>query len=352
MIASDEKAVKRKALLLFILPLLLIISALCVLFFGGMFRGAGPMVSRTYPVMGTMAELRLYGPSDKAEKAADAVQDVFTEIENRCSVFKKDSEVSRLNETAFRTPFKCSEELWDLISISRTAWQMSGGTSFDVTAKPLMELWGFYRKSGKLPSKEDVDETLKRVGLEKVKFDDSEKTVKFTVPGMGFDFGGIAKGYAVDAAVKAAKGMGIKRGVINLGGNMHCFPIPPPGKDYYTVGIKNPLDKNEICEKVDILASSVATSGNYERYVTIDGKQYTHIMDVKKGVPVSGMLSVTVITPLAVYSDLLSTSIFINGEKFAREICAKIPGTSVLIIKNGDDGRPEFIRIGRIWLNH
>ncbi|OGV51603.1 MAG: hypothetical protein A2017_08380 [Lentisphaerae bacterium GWF2_44_16] len=342
--------VKKLSLPQLAIPLTLFIITFASWFYISFVYKIPAKVQRTYPVMGTMAELTLYGAKADAEKAADIVQDTFLEVEKVCNIFNPDSEISMLNKTAYEKPFKCGELLWDLLMQSKRFYTLSGG-SFDITVKPLMELWGFYRKAGKLPSEKEISETLEKVGLDKVIFDEKLHTVKFTRPGLSFDLGGIAKGYAVDKAAEAVKKLGIKSGIINLAGNMYCFPVPPPGKKEFTIGIRNPLKKEEICGKIDLLGTSISTSGNYERYVIIDGIRYTHIMDVKKGKPVSDILSVTVITPLALDADVISTSVFINGESFAREICSRYPATSILIIRHppGKMEGTEIIKIGGVW---
>jgi thiamine biosynthesis lipoprotein len=176
-------------------------------------------------------------------------------------------------------------------------------------------------------------------------------SVKFSGPGIRLDLGGIAKGYAIDRAAKAAISKGISCGTINLGGNIRCLQDTPPGKEKYSVGVRDPLKKDDICGVIHVTGTSISTSGNYEKYVTIDGTRYTHIMDPATGSPVNGMIAVTVVTPRGVDSDALSTSIFIKGEAFARKTCALIPGTSVLIIRPDPKSpeKPEFIRIGGIW---
>jgi thiamine biosynthesis lipoprotein len=219
-----------------------------------------------------------------------------------------------------------------------------------------MELWGFYRKRKKLPSKPEIESTLARVGFDKVILDDSDMSVRFTVPGMSIDLGGVAKGYAVDLAADAAKAAGIRSGLINLAGNMYCFPVAPEGRECFTVGVRNPLRKDRVCGTIQLLNTSVATSGNYERFVNIAGHNYAHIMNPVTGRPVSGRLSVTVVTPLAVYADILSTSIYIKGEKFARRVRAEMPATSALIIECAPEDSSEYriIPLGNTWgdINH
>lgn len=342
--------IKKLSFLQFAVPLFFLTAAFGLWYYMSFMYQIPAKTQRTYPIMGTMAELTIYGKKEDAEKAADIVQDTFLEVEKVCSIFDPDSEISMLNKTAYEKPFKCGILLWDVLMHSKRFHTLSGG-AFDITVKPLMELWGFYRKAGKLPSEKEISETLENVGLDKVVFDERFHTVKFTRPGLSFDLGGIAKGYAVDKAAEAVKKLGITSGVINLAGNMYCFPVPPPGKKSFTIGIRNPLRKEEICGKADMLGTSISTSGNYERYVVIDGIRHTHIMDIRKGRPVNDMLSVTVITPLALDADALSTSVFINGESFAREICARYPATSILIIRHpsGKTDGTEIIKIGTTW---
>ncbi len=303
---------------------------------------------RTYPVMGTVAEVSFYGPREQAVAAADKVYEVFREVEKTCSIFNPASELARLNQSAAGRPFACSPLLWEALSESRRAWKLSHG-AFDITARPLMVLWGFYVKAKKgLPGDAERLAALDKVGLEKVIFDDAARTVRFTRPEMSFDLGGIAKGFAVERAANAVRKLGVETGIINLGGNMYCFPAPPPGKEAYEIGIRDPIAPSKPCGEIACRDISISTSGNYERYVVIDGRRYTHIMNVKTGMPVAGMLSVTVVTPRPTDSDWISTSVFINGPGFAEEIRKIIPGTDILVVQEGAKGQ-EIFRFGGIW---
>ena len=308
-------------------------------------------VERVYPVMGTMATVKIYGPDEITGKAADKVQDVFQDVQDVCNIFDPKSEVARLNAAAADKPFRCTQMLWDMLQISRRAYEISDH-SFDITVKPLMDVWGFYRSREMMPSEQEIKNAMTLVGLNKVIFNDKAHTVSFPVKGMAFDLGGIAKGFAVDAASDAVKSMGINSGTIDLGGNIYCLPAPPPAKSAYSIAVRNPMKKNEICGIVEVKDQALSTSGNYERYVIIGDKQYTHIIDAKKGIPVADMLAVTVITPKAVDADYLSTAIFINGPEFAEKIRANYSRTSFLIIRrNAENSSPEVIKIGGIWGN-
>ncbi len=301
---------------------------------------------RTYPIMGTIAQVTFYTKTEsQGEMAADAVLNTFTGVSNACNIYNPQSELSRLNKTAFDKPFKCSDMLWHLLQAGRKAYNLSGG-DFDISARPLMLLWGFYRKRGEtLPSAAETTEALGKTGLDKVVFNDLDKSVKFKVSGMSLDLGGMAKGAAVDLAAKAVVKLGVHCGIINLGGNMLCLSVPPPGRETFVIGVRNPLNKAEICDRVEVLDQALATSGNYERYVTIKGKQYTHIMNVRTGKPVSDMYSVTVIAPTALETDIFSTSVFIKGVAYARDIVKSHPELAFLIIQPGPQGKPVITEV-------
>ncbi len=310
---------------------------------------------RVFTVMGTVAQVKFYGKPHDVEKAANLAQEVFRLVESTCSTFLPESELYKLNQEAFKQPVKCSEMLWQVLLKCREAYKISDG-AFDPTVRPLMEVWGFYRKREELPPAPEIAEAMKRVGLDKVVFNDEERTVKFQVEGLGLDLGGIAKGYAVDMAAENVRKLNIKSGIINLGGNIYCFPTPPVNRKFYAVSIRNPLDKEKSCGVIRILNKSVATSGNYERYVTFGGRNYTHIVNPKTGMPVEDMLSVTVLTSRAVDADLLSTSIFAGGLPMADKLYRELPDTQFLVMIRSAEGQEGFDihKYGDAWdsVNH
>lgn len=310
--------------------------------------------------------------------AANLVRREFLRVDALCNPFRADSELARLNQSAFREPFHCSEELWQILSEARRFHRLSEG-AFDITIEPLMKLWGFRSKEKRLPSKEEIADVKKRVGLEKVIFDDSARTVRFTVDGMSLNLGGIAKGWALDRAAAAAKktllvngkpsaeaslferfdawfrghSVRLNSGYIDAGGNVLVLPEPPPREKAYLAGVRNPLDRRgKPCAAVRLLNEAVSTSGNYERYVMIDGKHYTHIIDPATGLPVENMLSVSVVTPRGVDSDALSTAIFLRGKEFALRMKKVFPSLRVLIFFRDPEnpGKTGCFQIGS-WEN-
>ena len=310
-------------------------------------------VTRTFPVMGTVAGFDLYGPSEEVlNRAADEAQKEIRRLEAICNIYDPGSELSRLNQSAFHSPFHCSGELWEILQYARKYHALSDG-AFDVTVGPLMKLWGFHRKRSSLPVQEEIEAAKKLVGLEKVIFGDADRTVRFSVDGIGIDLGGIAKGYALDKARGKVLRCGVNTGILDLGGNLFCLPKPIPGKgrNTYRIGIRDPLNKERIMTAVSMRDAAIATSGNYERYVVINGRQYTHIMDAKTGYPASNMLSVSVIAPKGVDSDALSTSIFLKGAPLAEKIRRENPEIQILIIRRNPENPAQILpeRFGGIW---
>jgi thiamine biosynthesis lipoprotein len=176
-----------------------------------------------------------------------------------------------------------------------------------------------------------------------------ETTASLTQPGMFIDLGGIAKGYAVDRVMEALDLNNYPVVLMDLGGNVRCRGEPRPGIPW-RIGVRNPFDRDELVGVLRVPSGmAVATSGNYERFVEINGERYTHIIDPRTGWPVKGMASVTVVSPDGTESDALSTALFVAGAKDARNILARLPGNEALFIPDEQPPRllasPGFRRI-------
>ena len=324
-----------------------LVVGICLLYVA--LRDSRRMHSETimFSTMSTFGTVSLAHPEKMTvSNALTAAHEAVREVEKTCNIFDPESELSKLNATAADEPFACGDLLWDVLTQARAFWKDSGGV-FDVTIDPLMKLWGFHSKRETLPSEEEIAEAKRLTGLDKVVFDDEKHTVKFTVPGMSINLGGIAKGYALDRAADAVRKLGVKTGWIEIGGNIVALP-KKSGGGKYAAGIKNPFRKDDLLGKTTLSDAAISTSGNYERYVVIDGKQYTHIINPATGLPVSGMDSVTVIAPTGVASDALSTSIFIAGPDAVAGWTKKFPGLRVLIVRGPAD-KPDILKYGKGW---
>ena len=288
--------------------------------------------SFAFGTMGTRAGCTFYAADERTAQAGfAAVRAAFDRVTQVCNLHDEKSELARLNREAGRDFFVCSELLWNVLSEARRAHEASSG-AFDVTVKPLMDLRGFYRKQNRAPSPAELAETLKRVGFDKLEWDDARHAVRFKVPGMALDLGGIAKGYALDLAAAAVLKLGLKSGVIDLGGNLYLLPEPPPGKNCYRIGVKSPSGKGDSGTVLELPGNcAVSTSGSYERFVVLEGKRYGHVIDPATGDAPYLDRSATAVAPTGIESDWLSSAAFLRGEKIVPQLERAVPGAKIIL---------------------
>lgn len=301
-----------------------------------------------FAIFGTYGRVTFWEPESFAAPATDSMIAELQSLHDMLNVFSPKSELSRLNAVAADEAFECSDKLWNVLLECRRAYRETDG-AFDITVGPLMKVWGFHRERTSLPTDEEIERTLLSIGLDKVVFDDAHKSVRFTHPDTYFDLGGIVKGYALDVAANIVRQWSIGCGLIDLGGNIYCLENPPPERLAYSVGIRNPFNREALLGTVQVTNCAVATSGNYERSVTIEERTVHHIIDPRSGQPVPNAASVTVITPRGVDSDIYSTAIFVGGEKLVKSLRRHRKRTSVLRVGLDTEGKPIIRRDGWIW---
>ena len=277
-----------------------------------------------FAVMGTHGRFRFEGEPAAVRAAEHAAAAELEAVRRCCDLYDPESELSRLNAAAGAESFHCSELLYDLLVEARRAWRESGG-AFDVSAGPLLRCWGFRGRRAEPPSETEIATARRAVGLEKVRFCDAERSVFFTVPGMELDLGGIAKGYAIDRAFRAARAMTDGALLVDLGGNLRFRAASGP---VFRVGIRDPFGGEGAAVHVPCAEGAVSTSGGYERFVEYRGKRLPHILDPATGHPAAGaMLAVTVFSPSAVEADWMSTAGFLRGAPLAEKLARLRPGT-------------------------
>ena len=270
-------------------------------------------------VMGTFARVIIVAPNSKiAQKAA---ADAFAAIENvddLMSDFKDDSDIGIVNKEAFQREVQVSEDTFEVIQRSIEFSKLSDG-AFDITVGPLMDLFRKSKETEIAPTQEEIENAKAKTGYEKLILDEKNKTVRFTVEGMRLDLGGIAKGYGVDKATQAIQKAGAIGALVDIGGNIRCFGIPAKGKKTWLVGIQDPNEAEKknggLVMTLKITNESISTSGNYQQFVIIEGKRYSHIIDRKTGTGTAGLSSVTIITDNATDTDALSTASHSNGHR-------------------------------------
>lgn len=286
-------------------------------------------------LMGTMARIQVSASSvDGAAHCAAAGYRALDLADSIFSTWRFDSEITFINNNAGQGPVKISDAMAEVLSAALEVSTASNG-AFDPTVLPLVELWGFRQpNSAPSPSGSAIRECLNAVGIHHVIFKANDQTVEFTSPKTRMDFGGIAKGAALDQAADAMMKAGAVGGMIDLGGGLLVFGH---GQNHM-VGVINPLDSTQPLEIIPLSMGSVATSGQYERFRVHEGKAWGHILDPRTGQPCDQALSVTVITESALLADALATACFVLGPEDGLGLLESTPGCEGLIFFESDDG--------------
>ena len=277
----------------------------------------------TLDAMGGTYSLVLYGPDRyQLEAASEAAFDEVRRLDQLLSNYKSTSEWSEINRFAADRPVAVSEESFQLLSACLEYSRRSEG-SFDITVGPLMQVWGFYKGTGRLPHRAEIRSALASVGSRHVELDSAAKTVKFRRPGMSIDPGGIGKGYAVDRIVKILRDAGIESAFVSASTSTVYALGTPPGEAGWKVTISDPKNRERSVGEVLLKDESLSTSGNYEKFFMAGKHLYSHIMNPSTGYPAEGMLSVSVIAPRAIDSEAWTKPLYINGRAWFAQAQAR-----------------------------
>jgi thiamine biosynthesis lipoprotein len=267
------------------------------------------------PHMGTRVRVVLYAASpDEARAAATAAFDVMRAVDAGMSDYRPDSELSRLSARSGAGPVDVSPELRGLLELARDVSRNSDG-AFDVTVGPLVELWRDARRRKVLPTAEEIAVAKARTGYERMSFPGPGR-VELETPGMKLDLGGIAKGYACDRALAAMAALGVRRAFVDAGGGM-ALGEPPPGKPGWSIAMLG--DRSRI---LVLSACGVATSGDSEQFVEIDGTRYSHIVDPATGLGLRRREMATVLAKDGTTADALATACCVLGPERALALAA------------------------------
>jgi thiamine biosynthesis lipoprotein len=277
--------------------------------------------------MGMQTRIVLYAPSDStARQAASAAFERIAELENVMSSYRPDSELMQLSAKAGGPPVPVSRALFDVLKRTQRFARRSGG-AFDATMGPYIALWRKTRETGRLPPDSALQRADSLVGWRKVHLNDDNRTVRLDTPGMTLNLGGIAKGYILDRALETLRQRGIKRALIRAGGDLVAGG-PPPGKSGWKVAVAN-ADSAHRFIRLD--HGAVASSGDTEQFVEIDGKRYSHVVDPRTGLGLTNRLAVTVTAPSGTTADALATTISVLGEQRGRTLADSYRNVSAYI---------------------
>jgi len=290
--------------------------------------------------MGTRGTILMVTPDVRtAGKWLPLAVEQIEYVNTAMSSYSTDSELSMLNATASKGPVPVSNQLLRVLVQSRELSRLSGG-AFDVTYSPLRDLWRNAARNGLVPDQSALQACRKKIGWQKVALDEESAEVRFTSDGMKIDLGAIAKGYGIDLAAEALSAAGMRKGFIEIGGDMRVIGTSEQGRPW-RVGVRDPREPaaaGAFIGKILLSDCAVATSGNYERYFEVDGKRYSHIMDPRTGMPVQSVLSATVIAPTAMLADGLATTITVLGPEKGIDLIESLPDVECLLVtkSNGD----------------
>ncbi len=293
-------------------------------------------VDRTEAVMGTRIAVRLWADDvDRANAAIDAVMAEMRRIDALMSPFKGETPLARVNREAAARPVPVPGELLKLIHRALRVSVLTGG-AFDITFASVGYAYDYRRHVR--PDDAWVERHLDRIDYRHVVLDDTASTVRFSMPGVRIDLGGIAKGYAVDRAIALLRRRGIRQALVSAGGDSRLIG-DHRGRPWY-IGIRDPRRKDASTAVLPLADTAISTSGDYERYFEAGGRRYHHILSPWTGHSADKVRSVTILGPDATTTDALSTSVFVLGPERGMALVERLPGVDAVIIDA--EGRMRF----------
>ncbi len=273
--------------------------------------------------------------ADFAQKNIQLAIEEIQRIEALFTTYNTESQTYIINKNAGIEPVKVDEEVFNLIQRSLHISKITQG-AFDISYGSIdKSLWNFDKKMTKLPSPETALKMVHLINYKNIILDSEKHTVFLKKKGMRIGFGGIGKGYAAEMAKEKLIKNQVKSGIINASGDLTAWGLQPNGKPW-TIGIANPDMPNDAFSYLEISDKAIATSGNYEKFITIDGKKYSHTIDPKTGLPITGIKSVTVISNNAEFADAMATPIAVMGIENGLFLVNQLPHLYCIIIDDNN----------------
>lgn len=267
-------------------------------------------------------------------KIDDAIAEI-SRIEKLLTTFSETSQTNLINRNAGIAPVKVDKEVFDIIQRSKRISDVTQG-AFDITYGSVdKRLWNFDKDMTSLPDSETAKKMVRLINYKNVILDEKKGTVFLKEKGMRIGFGGIGKGYAAERAKYILQQKGITSGIVNAAGDLTAWGYQPNGKEW-TIGIADPDSARHPFSYLSVTDMAIATSGNYEKFVMINGKKYSHTIDPKTGLPVHGIKSVTIISPNAEIADAMATPVMIMGIRVGLDLINQLKGISCIIIDEND----------------
>lgn len=256
-------------------------------------------------------------------------------IEKLFTTYKEDSQTNLINQNAGIEPVKVYQEVFNLIERAIGISKITQG-AFDISYGSLdKSLWNFDKTMTSLPDPQTAKKMIHLIDYRNIILDKQNCTVFLKEKGMRIGFGGIGKGYAAEMAKQVLLKNNVHSGIINASGDLCAWGLQPNGQKW-TIGVANPDAPNAAFSYMEISNKAVATSGNYEKFVIINGKKYSHTIDPKTGLPITGIKSVTIIASNAEFADAMATPIAVMGIKAGLFLIDQIPDLYCIIIDDNN----------------
>lgn len=266
----------------------------------------------------------------EAYVAIDSAIAEIQRIESLISSWDPMSQTSLINANAGNQPVKVSKELYDLVVRAKKISELTDG-AFDISFSSITPVWHFDGRMTELPNENAIAASIKLINYKHIILNEKDTTVYLKKDGMRIGFGAMGKGYAANRAAALMQRMGINAGVVNAGGDIYCWGDEGNGEPWQIL-IAHPEDKAKIAAKLNITDMAVVTSGNYEKFIEVGGKRYSHIIDPLTGWPAQGLTSVTIICPDAELADALATSVFVLGVDDGMYFVEQLQGIECVLI--------------------
>jgi len=291
-----------------------------------------PVCKRVLKLMGNRFELSVVSKDTMwAEERINAAITEIKRIEQLLTTFSEDSQTNKINRNAGLVPVKVDQEVFDLIVRSLKISDLTQG-AFDITYGSIdKSLWNFDLNMTSLPHPEIARESVRLINYRNVILDKTNCTVFLKEKGMRIGFGGIGKGYAADKAKQLLQAQGVKSGIVNAAGDLITWGLQPNGKPW-TIAIADPDQSTVPFSTLNISNMAIATSGNYEKFVIINGKKYSHTIDPVTGLPVTGIKSVTIICPSAELADAMATPVMVMGVNVGLDLINQLKHMACIIV--------------------
>jgi len=272
----------------------------------------------------------------------DKIEARLDDINRSMSVYRADSEISRFNaQKSTDKKIFVSNDFLNVMTVAENIYKLTNG-AWDGTIKPLVDLWGFNdpARIKSIPTKDKIKRLLSELGFNQIKILEN-KYLKKRNPSISIDLSSIAKGYAVDQIAEIFRIHGIENFLVEIGGEVYASGVKKNGS-YWKVGINTPskdASYSHVYKTIYLSSKAVATSGDYRKFIEIDEKRYTHVIDPRTGYPVAnGIVSASIVSDTCAFADGLATAVMVLGHEKGLELVGRLDNVECMIVVEKKDG--------------